>query len=211
MSGPGPDVAERDGLLRGWIELVADAVAGLDEGVRRGARVDLLTQFPDEDVDGAVPVRCAPAPYPLQQLVAGEHAALVERERVDEPELGRCQLRARAVDVRLNVARVEPELLDLDLLAAARLLPARPARRRRRDAGRQLLHRERLDQIVVGPQLERVDAVVLGAAGADDDDRRADSLAARLLDHAPAVHARKHQVEHADVGLLVAETGEPRL
>ena len=90
--------------------------------------VDLLAQLADEDVDGAVAVRGAPAPDPLEQLVAGEDPALVERERVDEPELGRRQLRARAVDVRLHVARVEPQLLDLDLLAAARLLARVPRR-----------------------------------------------------------------------------------
>ena len=52
---------------------------------------------------------------------------------------------------------------------------------------------------------------MLGAAGRDDDDRRADALAARLLDHLPAVEAGKHQVEHADVGPLVAEAREPGL
>ena len=34
---------------------------------------------------------------------------------------------------------------------------------------------------------------------------------ARLLDHAPAVDAREHQVEDAHVGLLVAEPGEAGL
>ena len=52
---------------------------------------------------------------------------------------------------------------------------------------------------------------MLGAAGGDDDDRRADSLAARLLDHLPAVEPRQHQVEHADVGPLEAEAREPGL
>ena len=178
---------------------------------RGGARVDLLAQLADEDVDGAVAVRGAAAPDPLQQLVAREHAATVERERVEEPELGRRQLGAGAVDVRLDVARVEPELLDLDLVAAARFLRARAAAGRRSDTRRKLLHRERLHQVVVGAELERVDPVVLGAARADDDDRRADPLAARLLDHAPAVDAREHQVEHADVGLLVAEPREAGL
>ena len=96
--------------------------------MRRGAGVDLLAQLADEDVDGAVAVRGAAAPDALEQLVAGEHAALVERERVDEPELGRCQLGAFAVDVRLDVPRVEPQLLDVDLVAAARLLRAGPRR-----------------------------------------------------------------------------------
>ena len=177
---------------------------------RERAGVDLLAQLADEDVDRAVAVRGAPAPDALQQLVAREHPALVERERVDEPELGRRQVGARPVDVGLDVARVEPQLLDVDLLAAARLLRARAAPGGRCDARGQLLHRERLDEVVVGAELERVDPVVLGAARADDDDRRADPLAARLLDHAPAVDAGQHQVEDADVGLLVAEPGEAR-
>ena len=52
---------------------------------------------------------------------------------------------------------------------------------------------------------------MLGAARRDDDDRRADPLAACLLDHLPAVEAGEHQVEDADVGALVAEPCEPRL
>src|SRR5262245_29109586 len=51
--------ARRRVLLGGGVELVADAVAGLDEGVPRGAGVDLLAQLADEDVDGAVAVRGA--------------------------------------------------------------------------------------------------------------------------------------------------------
>ena len=101
--------------------------------------------------------------------------------------------------------RVEPQLLDHDLLAAPRVLSARPAARGCADARDELLHRERLHEVVVGADLERVDAVVLGAARGDDDDRRADSLAPRLLDHLPAVEAGQHQVEHADVRPLVAQ------
>ncbi len=178
---------------------------------RLGLLVDLLAQLAHEHVDGAVAVRGAAAPDPLQELVAREDAALVECERVDEPELGRRQLGARAVHVGLHVARVEAELLDLDLLAAPRLLRTGAPPCGGCDPRRELLHRERLDEVVVGAELEGVDAVVLGAAGADDDDRRADPLAARLLDHLPPVEPRQHQVEHADVGLLVAEAGEPGL
>ena len=54
-------------------------------------------------------------------------------------------------------------------------------------------------------------AIVLRAAGRDDDDRRPDPLRARLLDHAPAVDAGEHEVEDADVGPLVAEPREPGL
>jgi choline dehydrogenase-like flavoprotein len=56
-----------------------------------------------------------------------------------------------------------------------------------------------------------VDPVVLGAARADDDDRRADALGSRALDDAPAVALRQHQVEHAGIGCLIAESGETLL
>ena len=48
-----------------------------------GALVDLLAQLADEDVDGAVAVRRPAAPDALQQLVPGEHAALLERQGVE--------------------------------------------------------------------------------------------------------------------------------
>ena len=79
------------------------------------------------------------------------------------------------------------------------------------DAGDELAHRERLHQVVVGADLERVHAVVLGAARGDDDDRRPDPLGARRLDQLPAVELGQHQVEHADVGVLVAQPREPEL
>ena len=100
----------------------------------RRALVDLLAQPADEDVDRAVAVRLAPPPELLEQLVARGDAAVVERELVEEAELGRRQLGARAVDVRLRLARVDAELLDLDRLAARGLVAADPAACRRADA-----------------------------------------------------------------------------
>ena len=91
--------------------------------------VDLLAQLAHEDVDRAVAVRGAAAPDPLQQLVAREDAAHVERERVQEPELGRRQLGAHTVDVRLHVLRVQAQLLDHDLVAARAGSCARVPRR----------------------------------------------------------------------------------
>ena len=193
------------------LELVADAEARLDERVARRDAVDLLAQPADEDVDGAVAVRLAPPPHLLQQLVARDDAAAVERERVEQLELGRRQLGAAAVDERLHLARVDAQLLDLDRLAAPLLGRAHAAPRRRADARDELAHRERLHEVVVGADLERVHAVVLGAARGDDDDRRADPLGARRLDQLPAVELGQHQVEHADVGVLEPEAREPEL
>ena len=98
------------------------------------------------------------------------------------------------------------QLLDLDRIAAALAGGVHAAPGGRADArGDELAHRERLDEVVVGPDLERVDTVVLGATRGDDDDRRADALGARRLDELPAVQLGEHQVEHADVRVLEAE------
>src|SRR4051794_35365423 len=101
-------------LLADGLEFVADAVAGLDEGVLRLEDVDLVAQLADEDVHGAVAMRLATAPDLLQDLVPGDDAAAIEREGVEEAELGRSQLGALPVDVRLNVERIDPQLRDLD-------------------------------------------------------------------------------------------------
>ena len=85
-------------------------------------------------------------------------------------------------------------------LAARRDERPRAATRGRAHAGDELVHRERLHEVVVRAELERAHAVQLAAARAHDDDRYADAFLARGLDHAPAVELGKHQVEHADVG-----------
>ena len=116
-----------------------------------------------------------------------------------------------AVDVGLHLARVDRQLLDLDRLAAP-LLGRPHAPPRGGDHPRdQLAHRERLHEVVVGADLERVHAVVLGAPRRDDDDRRADPLRARGLDQLPAVELGQHQVEHADVGVLEPQPRQPQL
>ena len=53
------------------------------------------------------------------------------------------------------------KLLDLDRVAAALLLAANPPPGGRANAGHELLHRKRLHEVIVRPDLERMDPVVL--------------------------------------------------
>jgi hypothetical protein len=91
------------------------------------------------------------------------------------------------------------------------LLRPHAAPRRGPHAGDQLLHRERLHEVVVRPELERVHTVVLRSARAHDHDRRADPLVAGLLDEPPSVDAGQHQIEHAHRGVLEAEARDALL
>ena len=153
----------------------------------------------------------AAAPDALEELVARQHPTLLTGKRVDKAKLGRRELCARAVHVRLDVVGIEAKLLDDDLVAAPGLGVAHPAAGGYLHPRRELLQRERLDEVVVGADLERVHAVVLRPPRGDDDDRCADPLRPRLLDDAPTVDPGKHEIEHADVRALVAEAGEPGL
>ena len=118
---------------------------------------------------------------------------------------------ALAVDVGLDLGGVDSELLDLDRLAAVFLLASGAAARGGGDSGDELLHGERLDEIVVGADLEGMDTVVLRASCADHDDRRSDAFRSRLLDEAPAVHTGQHQVDDTDLGVLESQARQARL
>src|SRR6266550_683685 len=80
--------------------------------------------------------------------------------------------------------------------------------RRSAYASDQLVHRERLDQVVVRSDLQGVYAVVLRAPGTDDDDRSWDPFGSGALDDAPTVTAGEHQVEDTNIRALEAQAGE---
>ena len=74
------------------------------------------------------------------------------------------------------------------------------------DARQQLLHVERLGDVVVGAGVHAGDLVAPAVAGGEDDDRHLALGAAPLLEHADAVHLRQADVEDDDVvGLGLAE------
>src|SRR4051812_3189430 len=106
-------------------------------------------------------MRLASPPHFLQELVARDDAAAIERKRVQQLELGRRQVGAATVDERLHFARVDAQLFDLDRVAAALLRGPHATPRRGADARNELAHRERLYEVVVRADLEGVHTVVL--------------------------------------------------
>ena len=108
--------------------------------------------------------------------------------------------------MRAPRARVDLEAADL---RGRRLRPGARAGSARdgSDAREQLAEAERLDEEVVGPELEPDDAVDLLAARRDDDDRDVGARAQLTADRV-AVHVRQAQIEQHDVDLGVAAGGE---
>ena len=88
------------------------------------------------------------------------------------------------------------EVADAQRRHAAR----RPPAQQRAHAREQLLALERLDEIVVGADVEALDARVERVAGGQHQDRRVVLVLAQPARDVDAVHARETEVEHEDVG-----------
>ena len=77
------------------------------------------------------------------------------------------------------------------------------------DAGEELLEGERLDEIVVGPEIQPGHLVSHGVPGGEHEDRRSDAAFARGPEDPEAVAARQQDVEHDQVvGLTLEEQVE---
>ena len=141
---------------------------------------------------------------------AGEHRAGVRHERVQQVELPPRQLEPLAgVGGRVPVG-VEADVADLEgrRRGGGRRGALAGAAQHRADAGDELGHAERLDQVVVGAELEADDAVGLKAAGGEHDDRHLGGGADCPADVA-AVDVGQPQVEQDDVGLGAAHRLDP--
>ena len=76
----------------------------------------------------------------------------------------------------------------------------RPAPQQRAHAGEQLLALERLDQVVVGADVEALHARLQRVARGQHEDRRVVAVVAQALGDLDAVQPRQAEVEHDDVG-----------
>ena len=136
----------------------------------------------------------AVAPDLLQQPLAGERQTPVDQQVVQQLELLGRQVHRRAVHPHGPLGGQQFDAAQHLRRAAGVLLGARPPLHRP-GPGHQLPGTERLDHVVVGPQLQTQDLVLLGVLGGEDDERRLGEGPDRLED----VEARavgQHEVEH---------------
>ena len=72
----------------------------------------------------------------------------------------------------------------------------------RADTQGQLLEREGLGDVVIAAADEAGDAVVLGFAGSEEDNRHEIAIRAQPAAHLEAIDVGQHHVEHDDVGRM---------
>jgi len=131
---------------------------------------------------------------------------------VEQPELGRGGRDQLAAHAQLHGAGVDLDLLELH---HRRRGGALEAPQHGLDPGHQLARGEGLGDVVVGTEFEAVDAIVLGGARGEKDDRH--HAHAGILAQPPAeiqpVAARHHDVQEKEsrrLALRIAEDGADR-
>ena len=144
-------------------------------------------------------------PYGRQQLTAGEHGSRRRREVIQQIEL-----EGRHVD---DLA-IEPHLPGSGVEGESRVLEAAGCIGNRRNPAqdgphpcRELPWGERLDDVVIGAQLESEQAIHFLAPGREEDDRHVGGLP-QLREHRVPVELGQHDIEHDQRGIPLLDQRE---
>src|SRR5918995_299861 len=178
------------------LEAVAETPGGVH--VLVGAVRQRGPDAPDVDVDRARRAHARVPPHLLGQLLAALELPRPRGERHQQLELLEPQAQGLALHAGGEVLRVEPQVARFEDPAAG---PRRAgaAFEVGVDPRDQLLHAERLGDVVVGAGLEAPDLVLLGVLGGDHHDHHLPVLLADLLADPYARLAGEHHVEQDEV------------
>src|SRR5215211_2708212 len=136
------------------------------------------------------------APDLVEQLLARDHQPLVAHQVLEQLELALGQLDRALAAMDLVRVGVEGEVADAQRGHPARRSPAQ----QRAQPREQLLPLERLDEVVVGADVEPFYARVERVTGGQHEDRGVVLVLAQPPRDVDAVHPRQAEVEHEDVG-----------
>src|SRR5258705_7245285 len=160
-------------------------------------RLQLAPQVGHEHLDGVRGGERVVAPDLLEEALAGDDDALVAHEVLEQLELALGEVHRAIRAAHLVRVGVEGQVAHDERRRAARGAPAQQGPQ----AGQELLTLERLDEVVVGPGVEPLDARLDGVAGGQHQDRHVvgGAQAARDLD---AVEAGQPEVEDDEIGVV---------
>ncbi len=180
---------------------------GVQVARRGGVVAELLSQPAHVHVERLGRAEPVLVPHAVHQLLARDDAPGVADQLGQQVELLARELQLLAVEAGPPGGDVDVQAADLDgagRQVAVAVLDGSGATQDRPDAGDHLGAAERLDHVVVGAELEPDDAVGLGAAGGQHQDRDRGRAADRAADVAP-VAVGEREVEQHDREVAVDE------
>src|SRR5688500_4109934 len=177
-------------------EFVPEAVVGDDVLRVAGIVFELLSEPRDVQVDGARRRHRVVAPDLVEQLVAAERGAAMFDEILQQLEFACREVEGRAGLDDLSATEVDGDVAKAKGLAGECCRRCRAAAAQERlDAPQELGHLERLDQVVVGAQLEADDAIDALPLGRQHQDRRLHAALAQRPADVETVSAGQHDVK----------------
>src|SRR3954447_10897227 len=195
VSAAEPPASRQRIARRLYAEDVARAADRMEEP-RLATGFQLPSQVRHEDLDRVGDREGVIAPHLVEQLLARDHQALVAHQVLEQLELALGELDAALPAGDLVRVGVEHQVAD-----AQRRHPARrAAAQQRAHAREQLLALERLDEVVVGPDVEPLHARLQRVARSEDEDRRVVLVLAQPLGHVDPVEPGQAEVEDDEVG-----------
>src|SRR5215217_3181907 len=150
----------------------------------------LPPQVGDENLDRVRDRERVVAPDLVEQLLARDHQPLVAHQILQQLELALGQLDRPLAAVHLVRVGVQREVADAQRGHAARRAPAQ----QRAQPCEQLLALERLDEVVVGPDVESLDTGVERVARGQHEDRSVVGVLAQPPRDIDTVHPRQAEV-----------------
>ncbi len=164
---------------------------GLVEGVAQG--IDVAAQ--------GVGVRLLIPPDGVQHLLAADEQGRALHQQGEDPERDLAQLEFDPGPGGAAAGGIDGQLAHAD----GTHVSAWPPQAEGLQAHLQLLHGERLDQIVIAPRLEAGQLVLQAVAGGEKQHRGGNALLAQAGHRAQAVHAWHHDVHDDDVEALLRQ------
>ena len=156
----------------------------------------LFAQVADVHLQHVVVAAKVVTPHLLQDLVALEDLAGVAHQVVEEVELGRCEVKLPVAPPRLAGHGIEREIgVSKRLLLVGSLRAPEQGMNSRQQFG----GGKGFDQVVVGPALQSLDAILDGVTGGQHQDHCPVVCRTEAFRHLDAVQPGHEPVEHDDV------------
>src|SRR5262249_2212186 len=184
--------------MRRLFEEIAEPAYGPYGDARR---LELATQAVHVDLNRVCPDFLIPAVELLGELFLVHHAAAAQHQHFEHAQLSRREIERLAVEHRPAPGGVEAQGAVRQHRPAARM----PTADQRAHACLQLGQLERLGGIVVGAQIEALDAVIQGIARSENQYRHARAAMAQPAQDLEAVELGQAQIEYHQVVFLRGE------